>query len=76
MRLVNVESLHVFLIYQVHGESMIISPNNVLAKLRFVARENADALPSTGNRHIPLLLVCSRLNSGVGKQDVIHRLAL
>lgn len=76
MRLVNVESLHELLIYQVHGESAIIGTNNILAKLRLVTGEDADAPPSTGNRHIPLLFVRGRLNGRVGKQDVIHRLAL
>jgi hypothetical protein len=76
MRLVNVESLHELLIYQVHGESTIIGANNILAKLCLVAGENADAPPSTGNRHVPLLSIRGRPDGGVGKQDVIHRFAL
>jgi hypothetical protein len=61
---------------QVHGESTIIGANNILAKLRLIAGEDADAPPSTGNRHVPLLLVGRGLDGRIREQDVIDGLAL
>jgi hypothetical protein len=46
------------------------------AELLFVGGENGDALPSTGDRDIPLLSICGRPHGRIRKQDVIHRLAL
>ena len=50
--------------------------NDILAKLLLVRREDADAVPSARNGHIPLLRVRRQLDGRIGEQEVIHRLAL
>jgi hypothetical protein len=50
--------------------------SDILAKLPFVRREDADAPPPARNSHIPLLRVRCRLGRRIGKQDVIHGFAL
>lgn len=54
----------------------VAGARNVLAELRLVRREDANAASPARNGHIPLLGVCRRLDSRVGEQDVINRLTL
>ena len=54
----------------------ITRPEDIFAELLLVANENANALPSARDAHIPLLPIGRGLHCGVGEQDVIDRLAL
>ena len=59
-----------------HRQWPMTGAGDVLTKLLLVRRENANAAPPARNGHIPLLRVRRRLDRRIGKQDVIHRLAL
>ena len=48
----------------------------VFAQLLLVGREYADATPPARDGHIPLLRIRRRLDCGIRKENVIHRLAL
>src|ERR1035441_7566687 len=54
----------------------VTGAHEVFTQLNFIRRENADAAPPARNGDIPLLGVGSRLDGGIGKEDVIHRFAL
>lgn len=57
-------------------ERPVAGTDEVFAQLNFIRRENSDAAPPARNGDIPLLGIGSRLDGGIGKEDVIHRLAL
>ena len=54
----------------------VAGTRQILAQLLLVRRENADATPPARNGDIPLLRVGCGLDGGIGKENVIHRLAL
>src|SRR5580692_7283371 len=57
-------------------ERPVAGANQIFSQLNFVRREDSDAAPTARNGDIPLLSVGCRLDSGIGKKNVIHRLAL
>jgi hypothetical protein len=58
------------------GERPVTGANKIFTQLNFIRRENTDAAPPARNGDIPLLRAGSGLDGGIGKENVIHRLAL
>ena len=60
----------------IEGEFTVPGALDGLGELRFVGGEDADAFAPARNGDVPLLGVCGGAGSGVGKEDVLHSLAL
>ena len=58
------------------GQRPVAGARQILTQLLLVRREYADAAPPARNGDIPLLRVGSRFDGGIGKENVINRLAL
>jgi hypothetical protein len=54
----------------------VTGTRQIFPQLLLIRRENADAASPARNGDIPLLGVGCGLDGGIGKQNVIHRLAL
>ena len=72
----NAEPLEELGVGKVNGQFPVTGPENVLAELGLVARENLDAFASARDGHVPLLTVRGRLDGGIREQDVINGFAL
>jgi len=72
----NAEPSEVRGVREINRQFAVAGTENVLMKLRLVARENLDAFAPARDRHVPLLPVRGRLDGGIREQDVIHGFAL
>ncbi len=54
----------------------VAGTDEIFPQLNFIWSENTDAPPATRNGDIPLLRVRCGLDGGIGKENIIHRLAL